>query len=45
MKWHNPLQIVVGSMDHTIKLVNVERKNVEEVLLTNHKVPTCLDTI
>lgn len=31
-------------MDHSLKLINVDRLQVEEVLFTSHKVPTCLDS-
>ena len=31
-------------MDHTLKLVNIEKQQVEEILFTSHKVPTCIDS-
>jgi WD40 repeat protein len=44
LKWASPNQIAAGCRDHTIKLVNVERQQVEEVIFTSHKVPTSLDS-
>ena len=44
MKWSGPSKIFAGCLDHSIKLINVDRSQVEEVLFTSHKVPTCMDT-
>ncbi len=45
MKWAGPSKIYVGCNDHSVKIVNVDKQQIEEVLFTNHKVPTCLDSI
>lgn len=45
MKWNDPTQILVGCYDHAIKIVNVDRAQVVEVLFTNHKVATCMDAV
>ena len=46
VKWAGPTRIYAGcASDHSIKMVNAEKQQVEEVIFTSHKVPTCLDTI
>ena len=46
MKWVGPSKIFVGCKgDHTVKIVNSERAQVEEVMFTQHKVATCLDAV
>lgn len=45
MKWMSPNKIVVGGNDHTIKFINTEKNVIEEILFTNHKVATCIDSI
>lgn len=44
LKWTSPNQIAAGCKDHSIKLINVERHQVEEILFTSHKVPTTIDS-
>ncbi|TNV79220.1 hypothetical protein FGO68_gene6698 [Halteria grandinella] len=43
LKWSGPGKIFAGCNDHSLKLVNVERQQIEEILFTQHKVPTALD--
>ena len=43
LKWVGPSKIFAACQDHTIKLVNADKYQVEEVLFTQHKVATCLD--
>lgn len=43
LKWSGPGKIFAGCNDHSLKLVNVERQQVEEILFTQHKVPTAID--
>ncbi|CDW73040.1 ribosome biogenesis protein wdr12 [Stylonychia lemnae] len=45
MKWATPSRIYVGCSDHSVKIVNVEQAQIEEVLFTTYKVPTCIDSI
>ena len=35
----------MGGQDHQIKIVNVDTKKIEEIIFTNHKVPTSIDSI
>eukprot|EP00347_Sterkiella_histriomuscorum_P003660 403363437 len=44
MKWATPEKIYVGSNDHSVKIINVEKQAIEEVMFTNYKVPTCIDS-
>jgi len=44
LKWIGPNRIVAGCFDHSLKLINAERQQVEEILFTSHKVATCLDS-
>ena len=44
LKWIGPNRIVAGCLDHSLKLINAERQQVEEILFTSHKVATCLDS-
>ena len=44
IKWTSPNRIVAGCKDHTLKLINVERQQTEEVIFTEHKVPTSIDS-
>lgn len=44
LKWSGPNKIFAGCQDHNLKVINVEKQQVEEVLFTQHKVPTCLDS-
>ena len=45
MKWLNPTHILAGCFDHSLKLINVEKNLIEEIMLTNYKVPTAIDAI
>ena len=46
LNWLNGETLVAGcSRDHAIKLVDVEKSHlIKQSILTEHKVPTCLDT-
>lgn len=45
MKWAGPSTIYAGCYDHQIKIINVDKLQIEEVLFTNHKVPTSIDSV
>ena len=45
LHWSSPSRIYVGGQDHQIKIVNVDTKKIEEIIFTNHKVPTSIDSI
>lgn len=44
LKWSEPGRIIAGCNDHSLKIVNVERQQVDEILFTQHKVPTAIDS-
>lgn len=44
LKWMNNDTILAGSSDHSIKVINAETSQVQEILFTNHKVATSLDS-
>ncbi len=44
MKWSGPAKIFASCLDHTLKLINVDRGQVDEIMFTQHKVATCLDS-
>jgi WD40 repeat protein len=45
LSWMNEETLVAGCEDHAIKLVDVEKsQHVTQSILTDSKVPTCIDT-
>lgn len=46
LKWAGPSKIFAGCKgDHTVKVINSDRAQVEEIMFTQHKVATCIDAV
>jgi WD40 repeat protein len=44
LHWSTPDNVIAGCYDHSIKIIDVSSQQVQEVMFTDHKVPTSLDS-